>query len=257
MAAAFSAVINGGILYKPQIISRIAGDNENRIFKTSSKEIRRVISEETSAKMRELLVSSVENGTGSSAKIDFMKVGGKTGTSKKLVDGKYSGTDYNSSFIGFFPAEEPQIVCMILVNSPRNGKYGGLVAAPLFKNVAERILDAEKRYTPAPDKEQNERENFKLVFTNETELKQVSLNEPDNITEANNKIAISRNKMPDLKGQSLRDAIIVLNNLGIKYKINGAGKVVEQSIRPGEKIIKGGHCTLNCKEKSVTGTVIY
>ncbi|MCK7520180.1 MAG: penicillin-binding transpeptidase domain-containing protein [Ignavibacteriales bacterium] len=70
----------------------------------------------------------------------MISIGGKTGTSQKLVDGRYSKQHYNSSFIGFFPVENPQVVCLILLNSPDQGRYGGLVAAPIFKNVAERIV---------------------------------------------------------------------------------------------------------------------
>ncbi len=102
--------------------------------------MRRVISETTSLRMRKLLTGVVENGTGKNAKIEGVSVGGKTGTSQRLVNGSYSKANYNSSFIGFFPAENPKIVCLILLNSPKVGRYGGLAAAPIFKNVSQRII---------------------------------------------------------------------------------------------------------------------
>ena len=88
------------------------------------------------------MVGVVENGTGKNAKLNYIKVGGKTGTSQKLINGRYSKSEYNSSFIGFFPADHPQILCYVLVNAPSKGKYGGSVAAPIFKNISEKIINS-------------------------------------------------------------------------------------------------------------------
>ncbi len=112
----------------------------NLVNEFSPKEVRRVISSETSTVIRNLLAGVVKSGTGKKAYSELISIGGKTGTSQKLVNGSYSKKDYNSSFVGFFPVDNPQVVCLILINSPDQGKYGGLVAAPIFKNVAERIV---------------------------------------------------------------------------------------------------------------------
>jgi cell division protein FtsI (penicillin-binding protein 3) len=84
--------------------------------------------------MKKLLKGVVDEGTGELAKINYISVGGKTGTSKKIVNGKYT-SDYYSSFIGFFPVEKPQIVCLVLLNAPQEGRYGGKAAAPVFKKL--------------------------------------------------------------------------------------------------------------------------
>ena len=99
MIIAYSAIVNGGILYQPQIIKRIVTQEGTVLSENEPKEIRRVISSKTSEEMRKMLIGVVENGTGKNAKMDFITVGGKTGTSQKLVNGSYSKSNYNSSFI--------------------------------------------------------------------------------------------------------------------------------------------------------------
>ena len=133
------------------------------VMENSPKEVRSVISAKTSAEMRNIFVGVVDKGTGENAKLDFITVGGKTGTSQKLVNGSYSKSSYNSSFIGFFPADHPKIICLILVNSPEKGKYGGQVAAPIFRNVAERIVNTDVDYFE--ERPEQKQENFKVVFT--------------------------------------------------------------------------------------------
>jgi cell division protein FtsI (penicillin-binding protein 3) len=256
MAAAYSAIVNGGILYKPQIIKKIV-DKEGIIKSvTEPKEIRRVISEETSSVMRGLMISVVEKGTGQNAKIDFLSIGGKTGTSKKLIDGKYSGTDYNSSFIGFYPAENPQVVCFVLVNSPKVGFYGGAVAAPIFKKITERIMEADSRFIPDQRLNPNyKEERIKLIYTNNTDDLSPSVQSVSSTKDSG--IEFKMGIMPDLSNHSLRDAISVLTKLGLKYKVEGSGKVISQSINPGDKIKKGNTCVLNCSQVMVNGTVVY
>jgi cell division protein FtsI (penicillin-binding protein 3) len=140
MLTAYCALINGGMLYEPQLVQREIDYKGNLVNEFSPKEVRRVISSETSTVMRNLLTGVVNNGTGKKAQSQLISIGGKTGTSQKLVNGSYSKKDYNSSFIGFFPADDPKVACFILINSPDQGRYGGLVAAPIFKNIAERVV---------------------------------------------------------------------------------------------------------------------
>ena len=105
---------------KPRLIKKIESADGEEINNTLPKEIRRVISKETSNKIKKMMVGVVENGTGKNAKLNYISVGGKTGTSQKLINGKYSKSEYNSSFIGFFPVDNPQIICFVLVNSPKD-----------------------------------------------------------------------------------------------------------------------------------------
>ena len=145
---AFSAGINGGILNKPYIVKGIGKTNSNYI-ETKPKEVRRVISEETSKTLSYALESVVARGTGRSSYIEGYRVGGKTGTAQVVKDGKYSSGEYILSFIGAGPMDDPEVVCYIAIKSPKNTiQYGGVVAAPLVKEVlidAFTILGIDKR----------------------------------------------------------------------------------------------------------------
>jgi cell division protein FtsI (penicillin-binding protein 3) len=257
LISAYAAVINGGILYQPQIIKRIMDSKGVVLSENTSKQIRTVISKETSNRMREYLRGVVDKGTGKAAKLDFISVGGKTGTSQKLVDGKYSKSHYNSSFIGFFPVENPRILCLVLVNSPERGKYGGAVGAPIFKEIAEKIVKSDIKFFQSNQSGNQEKVVLKNTY---------SSNNPDSkITNVSNKTsktidnnyALENNLMPDLSNYSLRDALLMLSKLGMKYKITGSGTVVAQSIPAGIKIQKGSTCIISCDGSKLKGAVIY
>jgi len=145
---AFSAGINGGMLNKPFIVKGI-GKSYNDMIETNVKNVRRVISEDTSKTLAYALESVVARGTGRSSYIDGYRVGGKTGTAQVVKDGKYSEGDYILSFIGAGPMDDPEVVCYIAIKHPKNTiQYGGVVAAPLVQEVlidAFSILGTEKR----------------------------------------------------------------------------------------------------------------
>jgi len=255
---AFSAIINGGILYEPHILKGRTDKNGKVLFESSPIVVRRVISEETSARVRNMLRSVVKNGTGLLADSKLITVGGKTGTSQKLIDGKYSKSKYNVSFIGFFPADNPQLVCLIIVNSPNEEKYGGKVAAPIFKNITERILETNlKKFQETEEYKTNR--NFETKIVSTTNEKEVPL-EVNNIVNASSNYPNSENQkilMPDLRGSTVKDALIKLNLLGLNYDINGSGIVTSQSISPGMKIKQSQICKINCSETIISGANIY
>ena len=254
LATAYSAIVNGGILYKPLIVKKITNENGEVVVNNESKEVRRVISEKTSERMKSLLKGVVDNGTGKLAQLDNVSVGGKTGTSQRLVEGKYT-RNYNSSFVGFFPVENPQVVCLILLNSPNVGKYGGLVAAPIFKKVATRLIELEPGLIGKPEDLPVKKDYDFVSTSNHPDEDNVSttVKKPEEIQKYNSKTKV----MPELKDYSLRDAIMILTRLDMKYKVNGSGVVVSQSISPGDKIVKGSTCSIECKEITVPGTVVY
>ena len=256
LISAYCSLINGGILYKPLIVKKETDCNGTVIYEDSPKQVRRVISEETSGKMREILYNVVENGTGENAKIDNLKVGGKTGTAQRLENGRYSKSDYNSSFIGFFPCDNPKVICLILVNAPKIGRYGGSVAAPIFKNVAERMIKAD----PGLLNTFSQEEEIHIASAEKSDInfpKIVPAKSNDGIQHINAKEFSGSNVMPDLTNYSIRDAIYLLTKMGVRYTIRGSGLVLSQSINPGTKINKDQLCVLNCKEASIHGTVVY
>lgn len=150
-----SAAINGGSLYKPYIVKSMIEEETNTVIKTYDKEkVRTVISEETSELVRYALESVVANGTGRNAYIENYRVGGKTGTAQKVNNGAYMVGNYILSFIGFLPADDPEVIVYVAVDNPKNvTQYGGTVSAPIAKNILQSaidILDIEERLDGMP-----------------------------------------------------------------------------------------------------------
>ncbi len=147
---AVSAAINGGTLYKPYIVKSLNDPETNSVIKENTPtKVRQVISKETSSEVRRALESVVTNGSGRSAYIEGYRVGGKTGTAQKVKDGAYMVGNYILSFIGFLPADDPQVVVYVAINNPKRVvQYGGVVSAPVAKTILTDAIDAlgiEKR----------------------------------------------------------------------------------------------------------------
>jgi cell division protein FtsI (penicillin-binding protein 3) len=141
LASAVSAIANGGQLMKPYIIKEIRDKYGQPIKSFSPAMINKVISLDTAARMRKILTGVVEGGTGKLAKIPDVVIAGKTGTAQKLEpNGTYSHSKFIASFIGFAPAADPLVTIVVTVDEPRPYYFGGVVAAPVFKNVAADIL---------------------------------------------------------------------------------------------------------------------
>ena len=142
--AAVSAAINGGTLYKPYIVKRIIEPETGEIILENKKnKVRDVISRDTSKEVRMALESVVALGSGRNAYIEGYRVGGKTGTAQKVNNGVYMVGNYITSFIGFFPADNPKVVLYVAIDNPKGiTAYGGTVAAPIFKNIAEDVITA-------------------------------------------------------------------------------------------------------------------
>lgn len=140
---AVSAAINGGILYKPYIVKTLNEPETNSVVKENKSTIvRKVISEDTSSKVRTALENVVSLGSGRNAYIEGYRVAGKTGTAQKVKDGKYMIGNYITSFIGFMPADDPEVVIYIAIDNAKGvTQYGGTVAAPIAKNVLLDIID--------------------------------------------------------------------------------------------------------------------
>lgn len=258
---AYSALVNGGTLYKPYLIKSITDYKGNVVEENHPTKIRTVINKSTSDILKDIMVGVVEKGTGIAAQLDNVLVGGKTGTSQKLENGSYSSRKHNSSFVGFFPADNPQIICMILVNAPEVGKYGGLVAAPIFREVSKRILDSD--WNLVPNRKKIKRDS-RLMDELMADIKSYSgitsrsyLDEAPKTNSVAPRRFSSANKtiMPNLVKQSMRDAIAQLNEIGVEYKIVGTGRVVSQSIEPGSPISRDSICTLKCEQTKKINTV--
>ena len=232
IAMSYAAIANGGFLLKPYVVERIE-KHDDTIIKNQRNTKKRILSQSISEKLGLMLSHTVENGSAKSAAIDGWNVAGKTGTSKKLIDGQYSEKEFISSFVGYFPYENPQLLCLIIIDSPdvsRNLHWGGISAAPVFKSVMDRIINIDKSITISRSK------NLRVK------------NEPI-LIQKNYKIKIEYVEMPNLIGKTVRDAFSDLKKVGIKPQISGSGLIVSQSIEAGTKIEKESICILKAELK--------
>lgn len=255
LTAAYAAIINGGKLYQPQIVEKIVSNDGKIISSFQPKFIRQVITGETSDLMRQFFVGVIEEGTGKKAKLAQCTAGGKTGTSRKLIDGKYSTQSYNSSFIGFFPAENPKYLVYVLVNAPKqNSYYGGDVAAPAFTEIAAKIISLN----PSLIKQQPvKKEETHYSYTeNKTEKKTELVFASAQSQMKVDDIDYSKKVMPNLEGKSLREAIRILSFFNVKCEIAGSGKIISQSILAGTSLKKGMFCRLTAQNET-NGIALY
>ena len=143
--SAMATIANGGVLMKPKFINRVFDKNGKTITHFNTKAKKKGCYNRVAKSLTEMLVSVVSNeGTAKNAKIKGFNIAGKTGTTQKLINGKYSHKHHVGSFVGYFPAEDPEIVITVVVDEAKMKRgllgYGGTVAAPAFKNVAEKII---------------------------------------------------------------------------------------------------------------------
>ncbi|MCK6603995.1 MAG: transpeptidase family protein [Ignavibacteriaceae bacterium] len=258
LIAAYAAIVNGGNLYQPYIIKEVVSPGGSLVRKNEPKLIRNPISPATSEIMRKFLLEAVENGTGKKGSLGFGLVGGKTGTSRKIVDGEYSKEKYNSSFIGAFPIEKPEYIILVVVHSPASKSYyGGDVAAPIFKGVAQRIIHIDEQFAEYRDKikirKDPETDTLRDKGILPDSIKVQFALEPRRISTQ----SVTPGKMPNLKGVSLREAIKVLNTIGVSYVVEGSGKIYSQSIPPGTKINGKAVCEIKAQESKLMGVNLY
>jgi cell division protein FtsI (penicillin-binding protein 3) len=141
MVMAYAAIANGGILMRPYVTRKIVSPEGQTLLVNQPQIVRRVVSEKT-AKLLASMLREVTNegGTGVAAKVDGFDVAGKTGTAQKAEHGVYSAKKRVSSFVGFVPADNPRLVSLVLIDEPEGNVYGGVVAAPAFRNIAQGAL---------------------------------------------------------------------------------------------------------------------
>ncbi len=235
MAAAVSVVANGGALVEPRVVRAVIRDG--RRLPVPRHVVRRVIAPETAAELADIMHAVVERGTGSKSKVAGYEVAGKTGTAQKIINGRYSNTEYNVSFVGFVPVRKPAFTIVVVVDAPHGvPPYGGTVAAPIFG----RIADAALRHTgvrpavdPAPPI---------LVTADEHRVPEappmpsiVSVRHPGGGTST---------LVPDLSGLSSREAVQMLARLGYSVRLKGGGVVARQEPEAGTPVERGAMATL-------------
>ncbi len=213
---AVSAAINGGKLYRPYIVKSLNEPELNSVIKENKPQfIRRVISEETSKQVRYALESVVSNGTGRTAYIDGYRVGGKTGTAQKVENGRYMVGNYITSFMGFMPADNPEIVVYVAIDNAKGvTQYGGTIVGPIVRNILIDAIDILniKRRDGGMEKEYNY-----------NDLKYI--------------------EVPDVVGLSTKEASKLLRKFKIQYSGTGSSVKIQAPIG-GVRIQEGSNIRL-------------
>jgi cell division protein FtsI (penicillin-binding protein 3) len=222
----YNAVANDGKMVKPIFVSEIK--EWSKTIKKYDPEVinPKICSDETLLKVRKVLENVVKNGTGKSLYSADFSMAGKTGTAQ--VNYSKAEMSYASSFVGYFPADQPKYSCIVVVHNPDKSKgyYGADVAGPVFKRIAQKI------FTDVPNT--NKFTNIKLKSKKQEAL----------YSEFEKKSQGNTNKVPNVKGMAGMDAVSLLENLGFKVKFIGVGKVKKQSINPGETFKKNQIITI-------------
>lgn len=238
LVGAMAAIANDGLLMRPFVVRAITDKNNNPVRLYSPEAVRQVISPVTARRLTAMLTQVVnsEDGTGKNAHIVDVAVAGKTGTAQKFdfARGVYSSEKVRTSFIGFFPAGDPQVVILVILDEPQHDKWGGMAAAPVFRDISEQILNrfiTGIRQTPAAPPVEAGR--LRMVSADKSLAQQISYEEIDD-----------ESLMPDFSGMTIRDALKLAKVRSIDPIISGSGWAVSQYPAPGTAIGKKRVCKI-------------
>ena len=216
----YNGIANDGEIVKPRFICKIKNPGSSFI-KEYEKEILNpsICSDTTLNRVQKMMFNVIDKkwGTANKIKSSKLKMAGKTGTSQ--IDYTSEETQYVSSFVGYFPYEKPEYSCIVVINRPdkKIGYYGGEVAAPVFKEIAEKLFSRTPRnlIVNSYDYHQKPLNNYKQINLNNKTQKSV---------------------IPNLVGMPAMDAVVILEQMGLKFVLKGEGKVINQSIKSGSKV---------------------
>lgn len=246
MLTFYNAIANNGKMVKPMLVKEIR-EGETIVKEFQPEVIKKSIcSEKTIAMARSYLEATVERGTAKNVSNSDYKIAGKTGTAKINEGGKYINK-YNASFIGYFPADNPLVSCIVVIYKPNQGAYyASQVAAPVFKEVADMVYAFEYDIDP---QNKNEYIAHSAAFTSPMKVFPESLGAEvaDVLYKSPNQPFTEDVKpefIPDVSGLGARDAVYLLENLGFVVKLNGKGLVKKQSLAPGIPYRQGDHIYL-------------
>jgi cell division protein FtsI (penicillin-binding protein 3) len=254
----YNAVANNGKMVKPQLVKEIR--DYGALLKQFKPEVINpmIASKETIGKAKKMLEGVCETGTGKSLQNPYFRIAGKTGTAQIATGvGGYQKGMYLASFCGYFPADNPKYSMIVTFNNPKGAYYGGSVAGPVFKEVAEKVYaiqilmdenskekDMQDKVLPEIKKGKSENilriaEDLNLEYIKGTPQTQHAkiIKEGDHVVLSENEIPEGR--VPDVRGMGASDAVFLMENAGLKVKIKGVGKVKVQSLTPGSNYKTG------------------
>lgn len=261
----YNAVANNGKMIQPILVKSInRADQSVEVFEAKVLN-KKIASDETLTDLKKMLEGVVERGTAKNIKNDFYKIAGKTGTAQKLINGRYTWQKYYASFAGYFPAKDPLYSCIVIIDSAEGyNRFGGDVAAPVFQEIADMIyaqnLEIHDAFEPN-------------LLASGGKFPFIRAGEFDELNDLCNQLGISNhigkevqsewvrstvsnnaiiweenhdgeNLVPNVQGMTLRDAVYILENLGLKVSITGTGRVRKQSVTAGRLINQGAQIRL-------------
>ncbi len=277
MAMAYAAFANGGKVMRPYVVSQIHDERGRVIHQNRPHVLREAIKPQTIRDLTPVFESVLtEEGTAQFAAVEGLSIAAKTGTAQKFVDGRYRAR-YRASIVGFYPTENPKYVCFILLDEPRTSIYGGFMAGPILRNIAKRVIgvDEEVRYYVKKEQEQNDNryvprvaglnldlaasllQHQNLGYTVEGHGTVVLGQEPAAGSEipTGQKIVLltskgdevdedTTNRIPEVRGMSMRQAVVALRQAGYEVNRHGSGTVYNQFPAAGAVMKQGRAVTI-------------
>jgi cell division protein FtsI (penicillin-binding protein 3) len=216
---------------KPYLVERITDERGKVVAEFSPVVRRQILTKEVCRRVSSVLKEVVKSGTGSRAQIAGYDVAGKTGTAQKVIPdtGAYSKDKIVASFMGYLPADDPQVAIIVVVDEPKNNPYGGTTASPVFKRIAEELI----RYigiSPKSDDVGKKTTLVKLPAPAKDKKRQTKGPSPQG--------------MPDLRGLSMRKALTLLEGERVRVRIAGSGTVIGQQPNPGSSLKEGSEVSI-------------
>jgi cell division protein FtsI (penicillin-binding protein 3) len=285
IVSAYAAVANDGILMKPYILKSEMDGAGTIVREGKPQMIRRVMSEEVARQVKSMLVGVVDHGTGKGVQLKGTTIAGKTGTSRKYVEGGYEKGVYNASFVGFFPAENPEVAILVILEHPAMEFYtGALASVPVFRSIAERIINNNGALTRTMIAENSGSIVLPDVSTVDVKKAESMLTTigltvrvvgnggvvrrqvpdagkslaPGSIVQLMTiEDASAAHRVPDLRGMSVRRAVNALTSANLVASVSGSGCVVSQMPEPGAAAAPGQKIIVHCEPKQVTTAQLY
>ena len=253
MALAYGALANGGVLMQPRVVSEVSDAGGVVLERQRPKEVRRVIPEAVARELGTVLEGVVEDGTATAARLETFRVAGKTGTSRVSAGGSYVAGRYYASFVGFFPADDPQLVVFVKLDSPEGTYYGGTTAAPVTRAMMEGALAARQTpldraalmrslRRPAHEPQlgvSGQPKSTSVQFANlasrgGTRSDPVETDRPGSRAPSEGRVSV-----PDITGLPARTAVRRLHALGFRVRWEGSGTVMGTVPAAGSRAAPG------------------
>jgi cell division protein FtsI (penicillin-binding protein 3) len=243
MTLALAAMGNDGVLMEPRLVKEVVNPQGAKVTEYPPRPVRRVLSRQAAREMLAIMETvTQQGGTAKEAAPEGFTVAGKTGTAQKVVGRAYSHSKFNALFIGMIPADNPVLAISVIVDEPKGAIFGGVVAAPIFREIAAQSLRIMGYYPKEPPKDKNQPVLANLLATpaaaaTTSTTPEVKFNPP--------KLEIPKGPltvMPDLKGYTIRQVLTILNRSGLHCRFEGSGMAVNQEPAPGTVITPGATC---------------